>query len=162
MKVLLIAPQTNLPMANAEVQDLLTSGLHVDPMLGEVSQTDVIRKLRTAKSDVLWLATHGDETGVMLSDGILSSSALTALVRGRFSLVYLNTCKSAAVAQMLQNETDATIVCTVQDAPDADAYRTGSLFAVALADSGDYRQAYDQSLPGGNRLYLFLAGKKKA
>lgn len=163
MKVLLISPQTNLSLADAEVQDLVnTHGLRIETMLGNVTQTDVVRKLRAARGfDVVWLATHGNEDGILLSDGILSSSALTALVRDRFELVYLNTCTSVNAAQMIQNETESTVVCTVMAAPDADAYRTGSLFAAALAESGDYRTAYDKSLPGGNRLYLFLAGKKK-
>ena len=163
MKILLVAPNTNLTLAAAETQDLVnTHGLRIESMLGNVTQVDVTRKLRTAKGyDVLWLSTHGNADGVLLSDGILTSSALTALVCDRFELVYLNTCSSASVAQMIQNETDATVVCTVQDIPDADAYRTGSLFAEALAESGDYREAYDRSMPGGNRLYLCLAGKKK-
>lgn len=164
MKILLIAPQNDLPYASAEVQDLINSDLQVEAMLGaDATELNVTRRIRSATGfDVLWLATHGDENGIQLSDGVLSISALTSLVRARFALVYLNTCKSYTAAQMIQNETVATVICAVKDIPDRDAYRTGSLFAARLSEGMDYLTAYEASRPGGNTLYLFLAGKKKS
>ena len=135
MKVLLCAPHTNLLMVDAEVQDVLTSGLDVVQLIGDVSSVDLTRSLRGHHYDVLWLATHGDKTGVLLTDGILSASTITQLVRGKIDLVFINTCSSYAVAQMIQNETGATVVCTVQEVPDGEAYRTASLFATALAET---------------------------
>ena len=161
MKVLLCAPHTNLLMVDAEVQDVLTSGLDVVQLIGDVSSVDLTRSLRGHHYDVLWLATHGDKTGVLLTDGILSASTITQLVRGKIDLVFINTCSSYAVAQMIQNETGATVVCTVQEVPDGEAYRTASLFATALAETEDARNAYDQSRPGDNQSYLYLEGKKK-
>ena len=161
MRVLLVAPRTNLLLVDAEVQDVLTSGLDVEPILGDVSRIDLTRKLRSHDFDVLWLATHGDETGILLSDGILSSATIAQLVRGRISLVVINTCDSYDTAHMLQNETEASVVCTVQKVPDDQAYHTASLFAVALSETGDPRDAYERSKPGGNRSYLFLEGKRK-
>jgi len=161
MRVLFVAPRTDLMFVNEEAQDVLTSGLSVEPMMGDVSGIDLARRLRLDKFDVLWLATHGDQTGVLLSDGILKSSTIVQLVRDKVDLVFLNTCESYGVAQMLQNETGATIVCTVAKVPDSDAYHTASLFASALHETGDARLAYDRSRPGNNTTYLFLAGKKK-
>jgi hypothetical protein len=162
MRVLLVVPRTDLLLADEETQDVLNSGLAVvRSLFGEVTQVELTREIRRGDYDVLWLATHGSEQGVQLSDGLLSISALTQLVRGRFRLVVLNTCRSVQAAQMLQNETEADVICTVADAPDVDAYRTGSLFAQALARTNDVRRAYQQARPGGNRLYLLLTGEKK-
>ncbi len=161
MRVLLVAPSTDLLLVDAEVQDVLTSGLDVTPMLGDVSRIDLTRTLRGSDFDVLWFATHGDKTGILLSDGVLSASTLTQLVRGKIATVFMNTCDSYDTAQMLQNETGATIICTVKEVPDQEAYHTASRFAEALAETGDEREAYDQSKPGNNRAYLFLAGNSK-
>lgn len=159
MRVLLVAPRTNLLLADEEVQDVVNSGLDVARLLqGEINQVELTREIRRGNFDVLWFCTHGTEQGVQLSDGLLTISALTQLVRGRFNLVVLNSCSSVYAAQQIQNETTAAVVCTIVEIPDMDAYRTGSLFAHALARLGDSRAAYEQSKPGGNRLYLYLAG----
>lgn len=160
MKVLLVAPtQPDLPNALDEVQDIVNSGLTVHPLLGQVRHVDVLREITLGKYDVLWLATHGNDEGVLLSDGLLPSSLLTSLARGRVRLVILNTCSSIHAAQMIQNETRATVICTVADVPDREAYQTGALLARALADTGRIDVAYERSKPGGNRTYLLLAAR---
>ena len=157
MRVLLVAPRTDLLLVDEEVQDILSSGLEVTPMLGTVTQAELTRALRTDPYDVLWLATHGSNAGVVLSDGPLSASALAALVRDRIKTVILNSCESLMVAQQIQNETAAEVVATVAPVPDAEAYRTGSLFADWLARTGDVAAAFQSSRPGGNRIYVHLA-----
>ena len=157
MRVLLVAPRTDLLLVDEEVQDILSSGLEVTPMLGTVTQAELTRALRTDPYDVLWLATHGSNAGVVLSDGPLSASALAALVRDRITTVVLNSCESLMVAQQIQNETAAEVVATVTPVPDADAYRTGSLFADWLGRTGDVAVAFQRSRPGGNRIYVHLA-----
>lgn len=161
--VLLVAPSSDLPLVSAEVQDISRSGLEVTPIYSPISQLSLIREIRVSKCDGLWIAGHMNAAGdIPLDNGqVLPSSALTSLVRGRFRWVYLNACQSVFAAQQLQNETGADVICTILDVPDEDAYRTGSLFAVALAQLRDTRAAYDESLPGGNRTYLFLGGRSK-
>lgn len=162
MKVLLIAPRNDLKLANAETQDLLRSGLEVTPIFSPVSQVTLTREIRGGQWDGLWLAGHMDADGNFLLDEKerLSASALTALVRGRFSWVYLNTCQSVKTAQMLQNETGADVICTIVELPDEEAYRTGSLFADALARLDNARLAYDDSRPGANGVYVYLGGSQ--
>ena len=169
--VLLVAPDTGLEFGQEEVQDILRSGLNVTPLLGDVTQVELTREIARGRYDALWLVTHGSTDGVQLGSrhiavtqinappipDLLDISALTALVRGRFRLVVLNSCSSLAAAQMLQNEAAVDVICTIVDAPDQDAYRTGALFAHRLAETGDPRRAYAQSRPGGNRLYIYLA-----
>lgn len=161
--VMLVAPNSDLPLVQAEVQDILRSGLEVTPLFSPISQLSLIREIRVSKCDGLWLAGHMSANGDFPLDNgqTLPASALVALVRGRFRWVYLNACQSVYAAQQLQNETGADVICTILDVLDEDAYRTGSLFAGALAQSHDPRAAYDESLPGGNRVYLYLGGRSK-
>lgn len=182
MKVLLVAPRTDLLLVNDEVEDILRSGLSVTPLTrSRVNSDDVIREARNDNFDVLWLSTHGGEYvkntgqlvrdlkqvrplpnhetdyGVQLSDGIMPISELVALVRGRFRLVVLNTCDNLLIAQQLQEEANVAVICTLLAVPDRQAYQTGSHFAHHLADTGNFVTAYRRSKPGGNRTYLYLA-----
>jgi hypothetical protein len=166
MRVLLVAPRTDLLLADEEAQDILRSGLKVTPLLGKVNSTELLREIRTGHYDILWLATHGIaernvlgamKYGIQLSDGVMSSDDLVAQVRGRFNLVYLNTCSSWQMAQQLQEEANVTVVGTITDVPDKTAYQTGSLFASHLSSGLTPAQAYRQSKRGGERIYIYLA-----
>lgn len=162
MKVFLLAPKTDLDFVPDEIQDVLNSGLTiVRSLLGDVTYTEFVRELRRVQADVLWLSMHGSLQGWQFHGGMVDGPAMTALVRGRFQYVYLNTCESFRVAQMLQNEGEVDVICTIATIPDIDAYRTGSLLAAALAQTGDFRAAYDRSKPGNNVDYLYLSGSKK-
>jgi hypothetical protein len=166
IKVLLVAPRTDLLFADEEVQDIIRSGLLVTPMLGKVTSTELLREIKASQYDVLWLACHGEkrtnnfnpaEYGVQLSDGFMPASELVAQVRGRFSLVYLNSCTSWQIAQQIQEDANVAVIGTILDVPDRQAYQTGSLFASALADNLAPYKAYKRSKPGGERIYMFLA-----
>ena len=157
-RTLLVAPRTDLLLVDEEVQDVINSGLPIaQTLLGDVGHLELTREIRRGMYSLLWLATHGSADGIQLSDGLLAISELAQLVRGRFQLVVLNTCSSLPAAQMLQNETEADVICTIVEVPDRAAYRTGSLFAQELASTGNPRAAYAKVRPGGNRLYLYLA-----
>lgn len=160
MKVLLIAPRTDLFYADAEVQSILRSGLKVTPRLGEVRHSDVLGDL-DAEYDVFWFCGHATADGLLLADGPLPADELAPMIRNRFDLVVLNTCDSQATAQMLQNETEATVIATVLEAPDRLSFSTGVLFARELARTGDIPSAYYAAKPGNNRTYVYLAGVKK-
>lgn len=162
IKVLLIVPKSNLPLADAETQDVQRSGLLVTPVLSPIGQVTFTREILASNHDGLWLAGHMDKDGNFMLDNneIMSPSALTSMVRGRFQWVFLNTCQSIFAAQSLQNETEADIICTIIDVPDVDAYHTGALFANWLVRLGDTRAAYEQSKPGGNRVYVYLSSAR--
>lgn len=160
MKVLLVAPHTNLLYAEEEVQSLLSikEGIDIIPLIGNVTHTDLLREIEQ-EYDVLWLCTHGSEDGILLSDGILQSSLLVALVREKFQLIVLNTCVSFKVAQMIQNETSAEVIATIVEVPDLEAFQTGTIFARELAKAGSIEKAYYRARPGNNRSYIRLAGR---
>ena len=162
MKTLLIAPHTDLPNVDAEVQAVLRSGLDVTPRLGDVRNVDVLTDVTSGEYDAFWHAGHATKDGLLLTDGILSASELTPMIRDRFELVVLNSCDSLLTAQMLQNETGAAVVATVVEVPDRLAFQTGALFAQKLAETGDIPTAYQAAKPGQNRTYVLLGwGKKK-
>ena len=157
MKVLLVAPASNLLLAYEEVQDIARSGLVVTPLLGNVTRTELLREIKSGSYDVLWLATHGSADGIQLSDGMLPAGDLVPLVRERFKLVVLNTCSSLATAQLIQEEGNAGVICTIADVPDQVAFAMGSLLAGHLAAGKSVSEAFRLSKRGGNRLYLYLA-----
>jgi len=160
MKILLVAPSVALPLVDDEIQDIINYGLNVNLLKGNVTAIELLRQITNNNYDLLYLATHGNKDGILLSDGLLDSSLLTSLVRGRIGAVYLNTCDSLATAQLIQNETDAEVVATIVEVPDATAYHTGSLFAYWLKQTNDVASSYERSKPGNNRTYVYL-GKKK-
>jgi len=158
MSVLLFAPRTNLAYVDEEVNAILRTSLSVTPVLGNVTHEDFLREVEK-EYDVLWLCTHGSEEGILLSDGLLQTSLLVALVRDKFKLIVLNTCESIQVAQMIQNETSAEVVATIVDVPDREAFQTGAIFARELAKTGSSERAYNVARPGSNRTYVRLAGR---
>lgn len=165
ISAVIVAPTTTLEYAQPEVQNILRSGLRVRPVFSPVTLRDLTREVQAGDEDMIFFLAHGSADGILLDDKdprtqtpvLLSPAALVQLVRNRYRLVYLNTCSSLELAQLIQNETGAAVICTLTNVPDRDAYVTGSLFAASLARHGDVARAYKESLPGANRLYLYLA-----
>lgn len=163
LKILLVAPRTDLLYVDAEVQEVLRLRpmLEVTTRMGEVRHVDLLTDVDSDEYDVFWFSGHATNKGLLLSDGTLSPAELAPLIRRRFSLVFLNSCDSIETAQMLQDETEASVIATVVDVPDRLSFQTGALFARELARSGDISSAYYASRPGENRTYVYLAGVKK-
>lgn len=164
MHTLLVAPETNLVYSSAEVQviwRLQSPAFLITACIGEVRHRDVLDIIDRHQYDVFAFVGHATNQGLMLTDGIVSSAELTPMIRGRFELTVLNSCDSLATAQMLQNETEAETIATIIDVPDRLAFQTSALFFRELAKSKDVPIAYHAARPGGNRTYVYLAGKKK-
>lgn len=162
MRTLLVAPRhESLPvgMADSEVGDILNSGLGAIPVLGAVTAERFLATIASNMHDILFLVTHGLDEGVVLTDGVLPASLFIQAVRDRFDLVVLNSCSGLSVAQMIQNETGAAVICTIGEVDDRAAYFTGSQLAKSLASGLSYYDAYKRARPGSNTTYVFLAGK---
>jgi hypothetical protein len=113
-------------------------------------------------TDVVWFATHGNEDGILMLDGILNASELTTLVRfAGASLVVLNTCSSEKVARTIYNELQVQFICTIRKVPDRSAFVLGSILARKIAEGHSYREAYELAKPGQNSTYLFLPEREK-
>lgn len=164
-RVLLLAPaDVLLQGVYGEIESVVNSGLRVRLLSRDVTEDDLGRVLAEGDYRTLWIASHVDVQGRIQLGATrwLDVSTLIQLLRGStIELVFLNTCSSWQVAQDLQVEADVAVICTVLEVEDQLAYRTGSLFARRLAQSGDYRLAYDLSKPGRNRNYVFLDNLRK-
>lgn len=160
MRILLVAPsQASLPQSAQEVEAVVNSGLSVKLLQSNVSQRDLVSELSTpGRYDIIWFATHSDGNGILLTNEVLSPSAVISLVRGSGAkLVFLNTCSSVSTASAIQNEATVDVICTITDVPDVDAYRTGAQFAAKLLQTGDFRKSYELSKPGRNSTYIYLS-----
>lgn len=161
-RILLVVPDASLSHAADEIQAVVNSGLSVRLMNTGVTEDAISDELLRSDYDVLWFATHAEATAhdgriKLSSDKYIEAPALVQMVRGtKLKLIYLNTCSSFGIASAIQEETDLTVICTINEVDDYLAYRTGSLFARRLAQNGDYRVAFEAAKPGRNRNYVYL------
>lgn len=79
MRVLLVAPRTDLLYSDAEVQSILRSGLSVTPRLGNVGHDDVLADIDAENYDVFWFCGHATEAGLLLTDGPLTAEEFTPI-----------------------------------------------------------------------------------
>ncbi len=164
MNVLLIAPEFGLSAVADEVR-AVSLALHPVVLSGTVNRRDVLDALRRHSWDVIWFATHGDSSGIRLSDGPISIADLTAVVRASGAwLVVLNTCSSRLIGLELHYELQVSVITTQAEVDDLTAYQTGALLAQELAKTKDVVRAFEASRPGqGQNYYLFHnAGRDEA
>jgi hypothetical protein len=160
--VLMVAPQLldktmdPLVLAKDEIDQVVTM---LRPSLLSGSQCTIQGLLNIFASDfdIVWFATHGDENGIYLNDGLVSTAELTALMRtAGVRLVVLNTCVSRPVALAIYDELQIKLVCTIKKLPDRTAFVTATLFARMLTRGYSFREAYEKAKPGNNSTYTFL------
>lgn len=159
MKVLLVSPTTELEYRDEEIAAVVN---YLKPTLlsGNVSVTSLMEHARL-QWDLIWIASHGTDKGILLSDGILPISQLTTIVRNSGAkAMFINTCDSLSSALTIHDELGISIVCTVSQVPDLVAYITGESFARHLAAGESVQQAYESSKPGDNKQYIYLHGRK--
>lgn len=166
-RVLLVVPDASLSHASDEIQAVVNSGLSVRLLNNNVTEETISDELLRNDYDVLWFATHvesstGDGRVVLSNNRYVGTAALIQMCRGtKLELVYLNTCSSFGVASAIQEETDLTVICTINDIDDYLAYRTAALFARRLSQMNDYRNAFEAAKPGRNRSYVFLTSYRR-
>jgi hypothetical protein len=163
MRILIIAPHhPDLPSVASEAAAASNAHPGSTLLAGHVSEQDIATASAVGGFDLVWLATHGTEDHIMLSNSILPADALiTYIAASGAPLVFLNTCTSIVIAQRLVDETPATVIATVVPVPDATAMRTGILFASQLASLKDPRVAYDRSKPARNHTYIYLQNARQ-
>lgn len=156
MNVLVIAPAFGLPAAADEAR-AISLALHPVILSGNVSRRDVLDALRSHNWDIIWFVSHGNESGIQLSDAALPTSDLTAIVRSSGAwLIVLNTCSSRLIGLELHYELGVSVITTVGVVDDLAAYQAGALLAQELAETHDVVAAYEASRPGQNANYLLF------
>lgn len=157
--LLVVGRAEELPAANAEMQALVNmDGLKIKLVYAATVQS--LQEFNWQPGfDVVWLAGHGGVDGFVAADGVIGIGQLAQYLRRVGpQMIYLNSCNSVGVAQQLVDECGSSAICTIVDVPDVLAYSTGLLFAQYLSEGLDYREAYERSKPGMNRIYLYLEG----
>jgi hypothetical protein len=158
-RTLVVAPTSDLALVGDEVMQVVNT-LGAKLLQGARANIHGLLDILQQGWDLVWFATHGDETGIHLSDGILSASEITSLIRSAgVSLTVFNTCSSYEVAHTIHRELKTAFVATVKKVPDRTAYITGALFAQKLAEGLDFEAAYEAAKPGQNSTYTYLPAK---
>lgn len=163
LRVLLVAPHSSeklplLPWVDVEIEAIVNSGLLVR-LEREVNERRLIELTSNQAYDIIWFASHGTSEGVFLSDGLLKTDALTAILRNSGAHhVVLNTCDSVHVAASISEETSADVICTVTEIGDRQAWRTAALLATNLARGLSIQAAYKKARPTLPGKYVYLPG----
>lgn len=162
MRILMIAP-TRADLPNVATEAAAVVNQHGGMLLqGDVDERMVRDAAMKGGFDGIWFATHSNATRVCLSRDDLDEGALVAYVAASGAKwVFFNSCESIYLGQRVVDQTEADVICTIVEAPDTLAMRTGVLFAGALAQSGSTRNAYERSKPGDNRTYVYLTSAKR-
>lgn len=156
--VLLIAPASDLPAVQNEIRNV-SLALRPAVLQNKVVGQEVLHWLTAHPWDIVIFATHGDEHGIVLSDGQLPIGLLAPEVRASGAyLIILNTCASEIAGSIIHNETGATVICTIGPIDDAQAAHTMSLLARNLAAGLDPATAYERSKPSLGSLYRIFTG----
>jgi CHAT domain len=162
LNILVVAPEhPDLPEVLAEVAAIAQQH-DVVALTGVVRDRDIAAAVQEGPYDVIWFASHGDEQGVLLSDGVLDIAGVGQYVRASGAdLCVLNTCDSETVALAMIAGSDAHLICTISEVEDGDAQRFGLLLARALAEQSDYKAAYEQVAPVGGK-YRYLTARTRS
>ena len=154
MNTLLIAPDSNLvniPDETRHIQEALNAQVingRVTPII--VADAIANRIARRQKIDLLFFIGHGSLTGLQLTDGFVSIAELCRYVKSaNIRYLVLNTCESEYIALAIHHETDATVICTIAQIDDMQAYTTSRLLSEAIAQGCAIEEAYERARPSG-------------
>jgi hypothetical protein len=154
--MLLIAPDRPELQWALEVE-LLGGALHTVPLTGQVTAERVTKATSGERFTVLHIASDGDDAGVLLSGGLLAKEELAQIARHvRAELVFLNACRSAALAQYLACQGVPCVIAYTVPVLDRNALRTASYYYEELVAHGmDYRRAFEKVTPCDGSLAWF-------
>lgn len=157
LNILLVAPDhPDLPNVAAEVA-AIRQNHDVVALLGPVRDPDIARAVQNGPYDIIWFASHGNEDGVLLSDGLLPIDGVGQYAR-HAALCVLNTCSSENVAISIISGGDTDMICTIGDVRDTDAQRFGILLSGELTRHDDFHDAYLRARPEGGKYRYYRAG----
>jgi hypothetical protein len=160
MNTLLIAPESDLlrlPDEARHIQEALSAQTingHVTPMIVADAITNRIARRQTI--DLLFFIGHGSMTGLALSEGYIGIPELCRYVKSaNIRYVVLNTCESEYIALAIHHETNATVICTIGQVTDTQAYATSRLLAETIAQGHSVEEAYERAKPSGAGLQTY-------
>jgi hypothetical protein len=105
--------------------------------------------------DIVHIAGHGDEHGIVLGDEILDADTLIRIARKvRARLVYLNACSSARLGQRLVDSGVAHVIMTTTSEFDDhyDAWAIAGYFFSEVLAGASFHRAYQTAKPSDGAL----------
>jgi CHAT domain len=163
MRILLIAPdyaKLLLPNFSTELEEIGRKH-QITAITGKVDHKRLLIVTTGQKFDAVHFACHGDDDALLLSKGhMLNKEQLGQMVRHvRANLVFLNACRSAALATYLSDLGVPVVAAWTKSVLDADGARTAIYFYDELAENPDLRAAYNKVSPrDGSLLFLTSEG----
>ncbi|MCX7851794.1 MAG: CHAT domain-containing protein [Caldilineales bacterium] len=156
-RILFIAPDSELGAAQ-EIEPLYDYGYQVQAVQGRVTRQRLFDIVRRNEYDIIHFVAHGSHENVQLSGDLLDASGLVQLVRAaKAQLVFLNSCASAMLGQILiDEEAAAAVIVTLDVIADNVARETAQVFYRELARTNDIRQAFVASKPPVRGGYVLL------
>lgn len=149
-RVLLLAAQnTELPQLNqlgdeSDVSALgRAGGMHVDALVGDVTEDDLATALLSGGYSIFHAALHGNAAGLALTREFLGCEQLGALLQVHgVTLAVLLSCESEQIAQQVAAAGVCCVVGTTTRITDAAAYAFCLKFYRHLVKHGDAGAAY--------------------
>lgn len=160
-RILVIAPDSDLPLQENEVDGLLTTLPNAIAIQGEVTERRLVPYFED-KCEGLWFTGHGTPYGITLSDDTLGVDALISYInRVEPEWVVINTCYSDELVNKLLLATCADFLVVSNEVLDKDGWRVARLIGYELSEGKDIREAVERILPSRLGRHRFYPNKKR-
>jgi hypothetical protein len=155
-RLLVVAPDRH-EVSWASELDLVGGAVQLTPLAGRVTSERLTRVTSGQRFTILHIASDGEDGGVWLSEELLAKEELVQIARHvRAELVFLNACRSAALAQYLACQGVPCVIAYTVPVLDRNALRTASYYYEELLALGlDYRRAWERVTPCDGSLAWF-------
>lgn len=159
MRILLIVPDLGL---NAENEiEWITRSYHTEVLSGVVTPARIFEHAAGRRFDIVHFGSHGNEDGVQLSSGThINMFEVERLARTvGASLLYLNSCSSARLAQFAVDQGIPAVIASTHNLDDTViAWSVATSFYQALLEVGDFYQSYERAKPRDGTLSFYSNG----
>lgn len=147
MRILIVAPSVpDLPViaSNTEI-DSIAPEHDCDIVSGDVPILRLMSRSERQHYDIIHFDTHGSDSGVMLTDGVMTPRDMLQLAHHtRAKLVFINACSSTMPGQFLVDNGVPAAIVQNRAVNDKEGMRVAAYFYAELAvNNGDLRGAYD-------------------
>ena len=159
LRVLLVIPEVGLNV-DSEIE-WITRTYHTESLTGVVTPARIFEYVAGRRFDVVHFGSHGNETGIELSNGTsISMFEVERLARAvGANLLYLNSCSSARLAQFAVDQGIPAVIASTHALDDAViAWSVAISFYQALLANGDFYQSYEAAKPRDGTLSFFSNG----
>lgn len=126
-------------------------------LLGDVTLSRLLQATAGRRFDIVHIAAHGGESGVMLTEGEYPPESLLRLVKSvRARLVFLNACHTPFLAQFLIDRGVPNVVAYTKPILDHEAISVAVYFYRELEDLSRVKEVVDR-VSSGDGVLSFLS-----